>query len=43
MENKRRSVEELKEAVSGFGGQEEADRQQLENWQKERGSEKHQP
>ena len=36
MENKRRSVEELKEAVSGFGGQEEADRQQLENWQKEK-------
>lgn len=36
MENKRRSVEELKEAVSGFGGQEVADRQQLENWQKEK-------
>ena len=36
MENKRRSVEELKEAVTGFGGQEEADRQQLENWQKEK-------
>ena len=36
MENKRRSVEELKEAVSGFGGQEETDRQQLENWQKEK-------
>ena len=36
MENKRRSVEELKEAVSGFGGQEEADRQLLENWQKEK-------
>ena len=36
MENKRRSVEELKEAVFGFGGQEEADRQQLENWQKEK-------
>ena len=36
MENKRRSVEELQEAVSGFGGQEEADRQQLENWQKEK-------
>ena len=36
MENNRRSVEELKEAVSGFGGQEEADRQQLENWQKEK-------
>lgn len=36
MENKRRSVEELKEAVTGFGGQEEADRQQLETWQKEK-------
>ena len=36
MENKRRSVEELKEAVIGFGGQEEADRQQLETWQKEK-------
>ena len=36
MENKRRSVEELKEAEAGFGGQEEADRQQLETWQKEK-------
>ena len=36
MENKRRSVEELKEAVSEFGSQEETDRQLLENWQKEK-------
>ena len=36
MENKRRSVQELKEAVSRFGGQEEADREQLEKWQKEK-------
>ena len=36
MENKRRSVEELKETVSEFGSQEETDRQLLENWQKEK-------
>nr|WP_294525444.1 chromosome segregation protein SMC [uncultured Blautia sp.] len=36
MENKRRSVEELKEAVSRFGGQEETNREQMQVWQKEK-------